>query len=55
MVTHNVAEAAALADRIIVLSERPGRVLENFVVELPRDQRDESVIASTVAFVKSVT
>lgn len=54
MVTHNVAEAVALADRIIVLSERPARVLENFVLESPREQRDESVIASTVKYINSV-
>ena len=31
-VTHNVREAARLADRIIVLTSRPGRVAEEFVV-----------------------
>jgi len=55
MVTHNVAEAVELADRIIVLSARPARVLENFVVELPRANRDKSVISRTVDFVNSIT
>jgi sulfonate transport system ATP-binding protein len=35
-VTHNVREAVRLGDRIIVLTSRPGRVAEEFTVDLPR-------------------
>ncbi|MCV6967495.1 sulfate ABC transporter ATP-binding protein [Mycobacterium intermedium] len=35
-VTHNVREAARLADRILVLSPRPARVVEEFDVPMPR-------------------
>jgi NitT/TauT family transport system ATP-binding protein len=36
MVTHNVEEAALLSDRVIVLSQRPGRVVDRVPVALPR-------------------
>jgi NitT/TauT family transport system ATP-binding protein len=36
MVTHNVEEAVMMADRIIVLSPRPGRVVGELKVPLPR-------------------
>ena len=35
-VTHNVREAVALGDRVIVFSPRPGRILREFHVDLPR-------------------
>lgn len=36
LVTHDVREAVALSDRIYVLSRRPARVIEHFLVPTPR-------------------
>ncbi|GAB3473344.1 ABC transporter ATP-binding protein [Nocardiopsis coralliicola] len=38
LVTHSVAEAAYLADRIVVLTERPGTIAEVVEVGLPADR-----------------
>jgi NitT/TauT family transport system ATP-binding protein len=48
-VTHNVREAARLGDRVVVLSSRPGRVIEE--IELPRagERRIDSPEVSEVA------
>ncbi|MCU0494968.1 MAG: ABC transporter ATP-binding protein [Chloroflexaceae bacterium] len=35
-VTHNVREAIALGDRVLVMSPRPGRIVREFRVSLPR-------------------
>jgi NitT/TauT family transport system ATP-binding protein len=40
-VTHNLEEAVRLADRIVVLSRRPGRVREVVAIPLTRSERGD--------------
>ena len=35
-VTHNIDEAVLLGDKVLVFSERPGRIIRKFDVDLPR-------------------
>jgi NitT/TauT family transport system ATP-binding protein len=35
-VTHNVREAVALGDRVLVFAPRPGRIVREFTIDLPR-------------------
>lgn len=40
MVTHNVSEALRMADRIVLLSARPGKVIGELPLSRPRAERD---------------
>jgi len=42
-VTHNVREAACLGDRVVLFSPNPGRIQEQFTVDLPRPRDINSV------------
>jgi ABC-type nitrate/sulfonate/bicarbonate transport system ATPase subunit len=48
LVTHDIEEAAQLADRVLVLSERPARVRDEIVLDVPRprDPTHPEVVAA---------
>lgn len=46
MVTHDVNEAVYLAQRVLVMSRRPGRMVEEFRVQVERRQGREAVMLS---------
>jgi NitT/TauT family transport system ATP-binding protein len=52
IVTHNFDEALALADRVLVLSDRPARLIADVPIPVPRDDRsraDLSPIRAAIA------
>ena len=50
-VTHNVREAVRLGDRVVLLSSRPGRVVEEWRVDAPRPRRIEDPAVSALSLI----
>lgn len=48
-VTHNVAEAACLGDRVVVFSSHPGKIEKEFFVSIPRPRDIRSLEVAQVA------
>lgn len=48
MVTHNISEAVLMADEILVMSPRPGRITQRVAVELPRPRALEMLYSPEV-------
>jgi ABC-type nitrate/sulfonate/bicarbonate transport system ATPase subunit len=55
-VTHNLDEAITLADKVVVLSERPGRVIREYGIGLPRprDSRSREFVDTYVEIRRSL-
>jgi NitT/TauT family transport system ATP-binding protein len=45
LITHNIAEAVTLADRVLVMTYRPGRLKRSIDIALPRP-RSSDIVAS---------
>jgi NitT/TauT family transport system ATP-binding protein len=48
-VTHNVREAVRLAQRVVLLSSRPGRVAQEYAVSIPHPRRIEAPEVAALA------
>jgi NitT/TauT family transport system ATP-binding protein len=55
-VTHNVREAACLGDRVVLMSPHPGRVQEEFPIDLerPRDLNSSGLAHAAATIMKSL-
>lgn len=49
LITHSIAEAVFLSDRILVMSEHPGHIIEDIRIDLPRP-RDPRASKESVEF-----
>jgi len=54
LITHDLSEAVTMSDRILVMSRRPGRIIDEVVIDIPhredplrrrRDPRVEDIIS----------
>lgn len=52
-VTHNLAEALQLADRVAIFTRRPGRIREIVHVDVPRPERDTPAGRARIAVLHS--
>ena len=56
MVTHDIEEAVYLSDRILLMSKRPGQILESYTVDLPkpRERTDQNFVAIQTKILKEM-
>ena len=48
-VTHNIQEAVMLADRVVLLSRRPGKINRILTIAIPRAEREQTKHAEQIA------
>lgn len=49
MITHDLMEAVRLADRIQMMAPQPGRIVREFQLSRPREERDDAWVYHTTA------
>lgn len=49
MITHDLMEAVRLADRVVMMMPDPGRIVREFTLDEPHDQRSDAWIYATTA------
>lgn len=54
MVTHDLREATEIADRVLVMAARPGRIVADIQIDTPREQRSEAALAGQRETLKSL-
>ena len=45
LITHDLIEAVTLSDRVLVMSRRPGRIIDEIAIDMP--QRDDPIARRT--------
>ena len=54
MVTHDLYEATQMADRVLVMADRPGRIIADIHITTPRAERSEATLAKIRSTLKSM-
>lgn len=46
-ITHDIEEAIFLSDRIYVMSQRPGKIIEEVKIDIPRPRKEDDTLTET--------